>query len=640
MYYGWAGTALEIDLSQGKIESKPINLKLYETYLGGKGVGARLLWDRVPPEVEPFSQDNLLVFAAGVLVGTPIPSANKVSISYKSPQTNLLSYSVMGGFWAPQLKHAGYDTIAIAGKSPSPIYLWINNDKVEIRDATHLWGQDTRETQRIIREELANDDIQVVCIGPAGENKVHIASIEHRTENSASQTGPGAVMGGKNLKAIAVYGTKDTHVARPDELMTICESVLKRSDRLRKEFEAENWCYNHSRRMAETGFFGNTDEMPAGMGFENNGGITLDYLKQFGSRQTACYNCSAPCRKASLPNGVYSYPMCDFFNFSFACKIPDTTFSLECFELCCKYGLDTVSTARVIAFAIDLYQKGILTSGDTEGIYLEFGNKELAFILIENIARRQGLGDILANGTFEAARMIGRGAEKYTHLVKKLDQQPDYARLNPSTALILATADRAEIHQATCAVLPYIWGEEREEYLREGWWLFPREFEKYLSTDYSVSYEGISQFTYYTENIKTLADLTGLCWWWTGFQPPTVIKPNTIVKLISCATGNDIDETEAFKIASRVRTLSRANDVRLGIRRKDDTVPEKLFRDESTPQQMKLGIMKLDHDKFDEQIDKYYEMRGWNREGIPNKETLEELDLGYVRRDLEQRGFL
>src|SRR3989304_6204331 len=226
MRYAETGINLEVDLARGSIEREASDPKLTELHLGGLGTNAKILWDRVSPEVDPFSPDNLLIFSTGLLGGTPAPGANRTIVSTFSPQTLLMAYSMMGGFWAPELKHAGYDKVIIRGKSPNLVYLWINDDKVEIRDASHLQGKGSLETAELIRQELKEPKAQVAAIGLAGENKVYFASIE-QGRSSASRGGMGAVMGDKGLKAIAVRGKKDLNIARPDEFMKLCNEVLK-----------------------------------------------------------------------------------------------------------------------------------------------------------------------------------------------------------------------------------------------------------------------------------------------------------------------------------------------------------------------------------------------------------------------------
>jgi benzoyl-CoA reductase subunit BamB len=226
MRYAETGYNLEIDLSRGNIERVETDPKLTELHLGGLGTNAKILWDRVPPETEPFSPDNLLIFSTGLLCGTPAPGANRTIVTTYSPQTLLMGYSMMGGFWAPELKYAGYDKVIFRGKSPNLVYLWINNDKVEIRDASHLQGKGADETAELIRQELKEPKAQVAAIGLAGENRVYMASIE-QGRSSASRQGVGAVMGDKGLKAIAVRGTKDINLARPAELIKLCNEVLQ-----------------------------------------------------------------------------------------------------------------------------------------------------------------------------------------------------------------------------------------------------------------------------------------------------------------------------------------------------------------------------------------------------------------------------
>ena len=237
MWFGYAGKILEIDLSLGKIHKSDSDLKSNEAYLGGRGTNTRIFWDRVSPEVAPFSPHNLLIFGAGVLTGTVAPGANRTAITTKSPVTSLLTYSNLGGFWGPELKYAGYDTLIISGKSPTPVYLWIDDDVVEIRDAAHLWGKDVRETGRILRAEHNRDRVQIICIGPAGEKKVSAATIEHSFGASASRAGIGAIMGDKNLKAIVLHGTRDIAISDPAKFENLCGQVLKRTDKLKAYFD-------------------------------------------------------------------------------------------------------------------------------------------------------------------------------------------------------------------------------------------------------------------------------------------------------------------------------------------------------------------------------------------------------------------
>jgi len=640
MPYGWAGNILEIDLSQGKIERRQSDSKLNETYLGGEGVNAKILWDRVPPEVDPFSPDNLLIFGTGVLTGTPAPAANHGAVSFKSPLTNLFTYSNVGGFWPAELKHAGYDTLVISGKSPTPIYLWINNDNVEIRDASHLWGKDTVETPVIIQKELKNNKIQTICIGPAGENKAHMASIEHGNGSSISRAGPGAIMGDKNIKAIAVYGTKDIYIAKPTEFIELCDYVLKKAETFRNWWEENYLVGKVGQSLANVSMFGNMDEMPPDLGFEDMGADFADFLKKYMVRELACYNCPHRCKEMILLPEVGYVPIkCQVkYYFRFAAKIQDMVFAIKCHDLCVRNGLDYVSASQCISLAIDLYQKGILTKEDTEGMPLEWENPEVVLSLIEKIVRREGIGAILANGVYEASRLIGRGAEKHAHHIKKLEPFVD-AMYQPYASFIAATSDK-DAHTALWTTPVGDSPEKREAYLKEGWGTIPDELKKYLTATYEVDYEGLGDITAYAENLKILIDLTGVCWFLSGFWPYPPLKLDTIVNLISCATGMDIDEAKALKTAERAGSLMQALNVRIGLRRKDDTLPEKFFQEPPTPRQQKAGLVQLDRDKFNKALDRLYELKGRNNDAIPTKEKLEELGLDYVKQDLERRGIL
>ena len=501
MIYGWAGTDLEIDLSQGKIEKKESDRKLYESYLGARGTNIKTLWDRVPPEVAPFSPDNLLIVGAGVLNGTIVPSANRSTITFKSPVTGFHSYSALGGHFGPELKYAGYDTIVISGKSPIPVYIWINNDTVEIRDASHLWGKDTRETQTIIREEM-NAKAQILCIGQAGENKVYGASIEHGLGVSASRRGGGAVMGDKNLKAIAVCGTKDINIANPAKLYELCEQILTRTDPISKRFAGRPG--NEVEFHLPTGAYGNfrdTVSPEVVENIKNAKKIGEEYTaRTLKTRNIACYNCTIRCRQVYYcSDGTYCGLKCGVFaKAMIACQIFDGWFNTEFYNLCEKYGFDYLAVCAYIAFAIDLYEKGILTKEDTDGMHLEWGNADVAFSLIKKIAFREGIGDILADGVYRAARRIGKGAENYVVTTKKLETRNEFRFFGPH-ALVGAVADNVDNarlvdtfhYSATMSM------EQREAYVNSEFWGYPKELAKYFLIGYDPTgsnYEGWCKF--------------------------------------------------------------------------------------------------------------------------------------------------
>ncbi len=636
MPFARAGSELEVDLSRANIEKRKSDVEQARVFLGGRGPGTKMFWDRVPPETDPFSPHNLLIFVAGLLTGTLAPGANRTTLLTRSPQTKLLTYSTLGGFWGTELKHAGYDSLIISGRSPTPVYVWINDDRVEIRDANHLWGHSVKETQRTIREELGQAGAQIVCIGPAGENRVFSASIQHGVGCGASRAGVGAVMGDKNLKAVAVYGTRDIDIAQPAEFSTACERILAKSHKAIQYWD--DWADQAGEWMLG-GAYGYLDRR---MPIDNAGEWLAEFTRNFKTRKSTCYNCAIGCKSViSLPDGRYSFIKCSsWFNFLLSCKIRDLMFSVRCYELCELYGLDVISTASLIAFAIDLYEKGILTDADTDGLRLQWGNQDLAFTLIKAIATREGIGDVLANGVFEAARLIGRGAEEHALHIKKLEPVP-YPMDVPFDALRAAVVDKPDVTRAEGFVAAEGLGfprEWKEEYIKSGFFSYPQELQEIFLDDYvgtSQDYEKVIPFISHEIDKNALGDCTGICIFWTGFWRHNPILIDDHVRLINHASGMDVDETKVIDIARRVATLMRSYNVCTGIRRKDDTIPKRYFQ--ASPGSSRVP---LDRGKFEQMKSAYYKLRGWNSEGVPGRQELDRLGLQSVRRDLEERGIL
>ena len=444
-------------------------------------------------------------------------------------------------------------------------------------------------------------------------------------------------MGDKKLKAIAVKGTKDLNIAKPAEFYELCGRILKKSERQR-EFVA-NWSRERAEFLIGRSAYGNLGEKQP---MENIADRHEAFLEQYRRRRVACYNCALECKQAiRLPDGAYSFIKCFSWHlFITISKIQDFSFDVRCYHLCEKYGLDSVSTACLVAFAIDLYEKGILTSRDTEGMSLEWGNEEVVLTLIGKIARREGIGDILANGVYEAAHQIGRGAEQYAYHTKKLEMA-SYPR--PYSGLLQAISDGVDFHKLLTAGPPHtilLPKEKKKQYIESEFWRYPEEFKKLIWDDYDPTgsdYERITKMVSFDQNANTMSDITGICVYWTGFWDFNPYLFDDQMKLISYATGRDIDEDEGMKIAKRVVTLTRAYNVRLGITRKDDTVPERFFHEQTPPSRFPKP---LDRVTFNKALDSYYKLRGYNKGGIPSQQTLDELDLGYASEDLLRRGVL
>ena len=650
MRYAETGINLEIDLSRGSIDRVQSDPRDTELYLGGLGTNAKILWDRVPPEVEPFSPENLLIFGAGLLCGTPATGCNRTIVSTISPQTQLMAFSMMGGFWAPELKYAGYDKVILRGKSPDLVYIWINNDKVEIRDASHLQGKGATETAELIRQELKEPKAQVAAIGLAGENRVFFASIE-QGRSSASRLGIGAVMGDKGVKAVVVRGTGDINIAQPAEYMALCNEVLEyiqfrnqnpipgvmtilqglgspqEMQTHDEKWHTENFMWGNSRVRRRD--FWNDDVKKA----------WTQTLENMRTRLISCYNCPMKCAATISPPGKPTYMMKCFSKLTYTmAAMSDLDFGLKIAQHATEYGVDAFSTPQVMAFALELYENGILTDDDFPGMPSD--NEERFYWLLDRIVRREGIGDVLANGTYWAAKEIGNGAEAYAHNnIKKHEQLPlKLSMLNPVYFLMYATGEKINITQieGQFPQAPYPKREHREAFVKD-WFQVPDEKFKQYFLDWELRGENSNPYyptaqmscdiVDWQEKMHYIDDALGMCAGLSSFplKPPYHI--HNYPKFISSGAGIDMDEEKLSQAAKRYRTLVRAINISRGMRRKDDKPPENHW---------KKRFPELE----EELLDTYYKFKGWNSDGIPTKESLDELGLNYVSEDFIQRGIL
>jgi aldehyde:ferredoxin oxidoreductase len=651
MRYAEAGNYLEIDLATGNIERVETDPNLLALHLGGLGTSVKIHWDRVPPETKAFDPNNLLIFSNGLLCGTPALSCNRTVVTTISPQTELMAYPMMGGFWAAELKYAGYDKVILRNKSPKLVYIWINNDKVEIRDATHLKGKGALETQDLIRRELNEPSAQVAAIGIAGENRVFTASIE-QGRSSASRLGGGAVMGDKGVKAIAVRGTKDVNLARGAEfiehinevtkyikfrnanpipnVMTILSGIgspqeMKHTD---EKWHTENFMWGNA-RVRRRDFWTKEHE-------EEWTKTQLSAIK----RLISCFNCPQHCGALISYKDVPRYMAKCFgkLTYSMAAQVDRLDFNFRILQRASEYGLDSFSTPQILAFAFELKEAGILTDTDFPGCPSD--NEGRFFWLLDKVARREGIGDVLADGTYWAAKKIGNGAEAYAHnTIKKHEQLPlKLSTLDPIYFLMYATNEKISITQieGNWPQAPFPTMEERLEFVKD-WPQLPDEhFKQYLldweprgerSNPYYPTPLMCSEIVDWMEMLHNIDDALGFCAGMSSFclKPPYHI--HNFPKLISSATGMDIDEVGLKKIANRSRNLHRALNVRIGMRRVDEKPPENHWKKRFPELENTL-------------LDTYYKYKGWNMDGIPTKERLQELGLGYVAEDLEKRGIL
>ncbi len=650
MRYAETGYNLEIDLTRGNIERVETDPKDTELYLGGLGTSAKIMWDRVPPETEPFAPENLLIFSAGLLCGTPATGCNRTIVTTISPQTRLLAFSMMGGFWAPELKYAGYDKIIFRGKSPNLVYLYIHNDQVELRDASHLAGKGAVETAELIKTELKEPRVQVAAIGLAGENRVFFASIE-QGRSSASRGGIGAVMGDKNLKAVVVRGTKDVNLARPMEYLELCNEVLEYI-KFRNEnpipgvmpilaglgspqemkvhdekWHTENFSWGNSRTRRKDFW---SDEVAKDW---------TETMENMRTRLISCYNCPMTCGATISPPGMPTYMMKCFSKLTYTmAAFSDLEFGLGIAQSATEYGVDGFSAPQVMAFALELLEEGILTEDDFPGMPED--NEGRFYWLLEHIVKREGIGDILADGTYWAAKKIGKGAEAFAHnTIKKHEQLPlKLSMLNPIYFLMYATGEKINITQieGQFPQAPFPKREHREKFV-EDWFQVPDEKFKQYFLDWEPRGENSMPFyptpqmccdiVDWQERMHYIDDALGMCAGLSSFPLKPPYHMHNYPKLISSGAGFDMDEESLTQAIRRYRTLVRAINISRGMRRKDEKPPENHWKKRFPELEKEL-------------LDTYYAFKGWNADGIPTKESLEALGLDYVAEEFLERGIL
>jgi aldehyde:ferredoxin oxidoreductase len=651
MRYAETGVNLEIDLAKGSIERVATDPELTELHLGGLGTSVKMHWDRVPPETKPFDPENLLIFSAGLLCGTPAFSANRAVVTTISPQSHLLAYPMMGGFWAAELKYAGYDKVVFSGKSPELVYIWIKNDKVEIRDASHLKGKGAVETDELIREELNEPNAQISTIGLAGENRVFTASIEHG-RSSASRLGGGAVMGDKNIKAIAVRGTKDVYLARGEDFIKQMEKVAEYI-KFRNETPIQGVMtilsgIGSPQEMKHTDEKWHTESFAWGNARERRKGFWTPEIEEDWSktqieaiqRLISCFNCPQQCGALITYKDVPPYMTKCFgkLTYAMAAYVENLDFAWKILQKAMEYGVDSFSTPQILAFGVELYEAGILTDKDMPGFPSD--NEGRFYYLLDKVAHREGIGDILADGTYWAAKKIGKGAEEYAHnVIKKHEQLPlKLGMLDPIYYLMYSTNEKISITQieGNWPQSPFASMEDREAFVKD-WPQLPDEhFKQYLldweprgekANPHFPTPEISSEIVDWMETLHNIDDALGFCAGMSSFclKPPYHI--HNIPPLVSAATGMDIDEEGLKKIVRRSRNLHRAFNLERGMRRADEKPPEDHWKRRYPDIEKKL-------------LDTYYKYKGWNKEGIPTRKTLESLDLGYVADDLEKRGIL
>lgn len=601
--FGYNGVILEIDLSTGKIENSPLSPEDARKFVGGRGLGMKILWDKLrKPGVNPLSPENPLIFMPGPFSGFPVPSSSRTCVVTKSPHTSpikskypfasTISYSNMGGFIGPEIRLAGYDGIVITGKANSPVYILIEDDKVEIRDAKKFWGMGTDEFDRKFIEELKDRRFRSCYIGPAGENLVEFACIINTAARAAGRGGTGCVMGSKNLKAIAVKGTKIPSIADHKRFLQLLEEA-------RNGFKGtpytENWrrygtasaiissseAGSQAVKNYREGTFINADKI---------GGISAE--QKIWIRDFACYCCPLACKKSGVVRtGPYSGLVHDGPEYETGTMMGANLLVSDLEGLMKEiydvddYGLDQISTGNVIGFLMEAYEKGYIDSAFLDGIDLKWGDVPAILKMVKKIAMRDGIGDLASKGVKRLSEKIGRDSAKFAIHVKGHELAAWNVHVSLTQGVCYATANRGACH--------------------------------------------LSGHTPRAQNLNAMNDSLGLCRFAQGG-----FRQGLIRELLSSITGFDWSEEEYVKAGERIFNLEKAFNYREGFRREDDTIPDRFFEEPLTVGSRKGAI--LNRDEFIKAMDDYYKERGWDLKTTkPSPEKLKSLQLDFVIKELK-----
>ncbi len=628
----WTGTILHVDLSTRKVKRIP-TADYTEKLIGGRGVGARLIYDELQPGTDPFDPANPLIFNLGPLTGTAMPGSGRVDVTAKSPLTHLRAKSNFGAYWGAELKYAGVDHLMITGKAEKPVYLWIHNQEVEIRDASQVWGLDTRRTQLAIRHELGDPEVKVVCIGQAGERLVRFACLITETGDAAGRTGMGAVMGSKNLKAVAVRGTGGVHLAQPEKFRDLALQVhgaIRESPAFQEL--SHYGVVREVKNMYDFSFFpiGYFEDVAWDAMVKDYGGEA--FMQQYQLKNVGCFGCPNRCMNfLSVPGIGTGVTSCEpWSGLTGGVWNTDLQVFWEANLLANLYGMDSTESTACIGLMMELYRDGIITEKETDGIPMERGGRETILGTIRKIANREGYGDLLAEGPGAAAKHWGPEAESRVDLVKGLSPHAYEYRAYHGAALMEAVGHRGDPLPLRASMMEVDWNRGKEWFESVGKDLYGHE-EAAIPT----GYKGKALMTVISEHQERVPDSLGLCKW---LYPVIVIQSLEYpAALFSAATGIETSEADLLRVGERIRNLERAFDVREGLTRKDDALPKKFF--EKPLKNGRFAGAVLDVDKFEEMQTEYYNLRGWDPEtGIPRRAKLEELGLEDIAADLTQRG--
>ncbi|HII86129.1 TPA: aldehyde ferredoxin oxidoreductase family protein [Candidatus Bathyarchaeota archaeon] len=605
---GYAGRVLYVDLTTGKTHVEPLNMDYAKKFIGGIGLGMRLWLDNSKQGVDPLSPENPLVLAIGPISGTMFPTAgNGHAFVAKSPATFGVGEAVAHGTFGSEMKRAGYDAIVFLGKSEKPVYVWIDDDSVQLLDAIHLTGKSPSETEDAIKDELGDYYVRVAAIGVAGERLSRIACIMNEKTRAAGRTGLGAVMGSKNLKAVAVRGTRDITVAKPEEFMEMVKEFHERmkgpaSQKYRTLGTPENVLVHNTLFCMPTRNYRQAH-------FEDADKVSGEVLNEkYVPKIIGCSSCAMRCEHvAVIPEGPYKGTLTrmeyeTLWSLGPYCGINRLDTIIKGMELCNYYGIDAISAGVVVGFAMDCYESGILTRSELGGIDANFGNSEALLQLLEKMGKREGIGDTLAEGVRIAGQKIGKGAEKLAQHIKGLEVTGYDLRCLKTAALGFAVSFRGADHNRHGAYAFDVKGKVDRLKAEKGRGKLVRDMEDVYALIDSFIVCKFSRGTYY----KELSDMA---------------------RLYRFVTGIEMTAEELKKSGERINTVGRLINIREGLGREDDTLPWKVMN-EPIPDEGPVKGSFVTQEELDLLLDDYYESRGWTLEGVPKREKLNELGMG------------
>lgn len=627
MPHGYVGKILCVNLTDLSFEVIEKDDYFYRTFMGGSAMASYFLLTEMPGGVDALGPENVLAITTSILTGTPLAGANRFTVAAKSPLNDGFGESEAGGFFSVELKRAGFDAIVVKGKAPHPVYIWIKDGEVELKDAGHLWGKDTGFAQDTIRSEHEDEKIQMIAIGQGGENLVRYASVIQDLRHANGRSGMGAVFGSKNLKAVAARGTQKLEFHDMEKLRELSSFFVKNMKdhpvcQILKEGGTLGWDMEDLDAdgvLPTKNFIGGSYDKVESVTFKRLEETVL-------SGRDTCFACPIRCKQEAAGGkfdidprfGGPEYETSGAFGPNML--VDDIEVIAKAHELCNRYSLDTIDAGMSITFAMECFENGILTKEDTDGLELRFGNGDVALKMVEKIAFREGFGDLLAEGSWRAAQKIGKGADRYVMTVKKQAFAMHEPRGKNNIAMAYATSPTGADHIEAAHDMPF----------EEGRWAVPELYP--IGILKGVPARGLSPYKVrsfvYNQHIYSLLNSLSMCFFTAG--PARLFRLNHIVEMVAAATGWETSLFELMQVGERTTTLARVVLTREGLDSQDDQLPDRLY------EPLETGVVTgtaLDRNEMKQAMEQYYEMMGWDiQTGVPRSARLFQLNIA----ELEQ----